>query len=871
MALVNDLIPINTLGIHDEESGKWIPVDAFALRSHTDRLTIDEIKTKFVETYNEILRVDKSLVEKMLFIEKSTTKEINGIKSSIGNIDDFQSTGTDLVEKIINSLIKRRVNVKDFGAKGDGVTNDQSAFELALSSGYSEIFVPEGTYLVMGLSIPSYTRLIGAGKSSIIKLHSSADPKKDVIVTKPGSEYIQIESLTSDWNRSKTNNKIGSGPNASCISVKNAKFVWVRNVYAENAGVHGFDVTSPSYNKSTDNQTVYQPGGSNYVWIDNCVASNFGDDGFTTHFSEYIFITNCYSFDGNGSAHSNPNTSNTNGFEVDDGSKNVWLHNCHSKKNARGFEVKAHATAPAAQNVTLANCTSLNDIRSFDFRHIGHHSSTDPLSTTARNINVVNCFAIKPIYNPLYAALSPRALVISAFVNVNITNFHAIGDPSYDYKNTPAIAFQYKSRNINISNITVKDFRTANADICIYGGAQKADFISISNVSIFESAPIGIKVGSGVENVNIINGNLIGRNAAGSIGVYCSNNQTNINSINIEKYTTPSEMAGNKYTFVPNNFKNGTRIATTSGYAKTKTSFIAASTGGARVTGEASAAIATTGGAKAEGVRSVVLASSGGSSTPNEGSRSLVAASNNSAITGAGSSRVVLGSNSVMNKKDYTTVWGYGTSATPLSSNVKLEIHSKTGNLTSAGQVKGGSTFSDYAEYFESVDGKSIPSGYFVTLENEKIRKANQGDQVLGVISETAGIVLGESTFNWQGRFIKNEFGGLIYEDVEVTFINQEGTEITELRRVPKENPYFNPEEEYISRSERPEWNIVGMFGQVHVRIDDTVQPGDKILPKVGKGTKSTSNEGFHVMKVTTPFSKERGFGVAVCLITPQY
>ncbi|WP_333980624.1 peptidase G2 autoproteolytic cleavage domain-containing protein [Bacillus pumilus] len=870
MAFENELIPVNTLGVQDEETGKWIPVDAVALRSHTDRLTIDEIKDKFIETYNEILKVDKSLAEKIMLVDKSTKDEINGMKNTIGNIDDFHATGTNLVEKVINSLIERRVNVKDFGAKGDGVTNDQAAFELALSSSYSEIFVPEGTYLVMGLSIPSYTRLIGVGKSSIIKLHKSADPKKDVIVTKPGAEYVQIENLTADWNRSKTNNTIGSGANATCISIKNAKFVWIRNVYAENAGLHGFDVTSPSYNKSTDNQTVYQTGGSSYVWIDNCVASNFGDDGFTTHFSEYIFITNCYSFDGNGSAHPSK-ASNTNGFEVDDGSKNVWIGNCHSRKNARGFEVKAHASAPAAQNVNLSDCTSLNDIRSFDFRHIGHHLSTDPLSTTARNINVVNCFAIKPIYSTMYEGLSPKALVVSAFVNVNISNFHAIGDPSYDYKKTPAIAFQYKSRNINVSNITVKDFRTSDADIYIYGGAQKTDYINISNVSIFESAPIGIKVGSGVTNVNISNGSLIGRNAAGSIGIYCYNNQANINSVNVEKYSTPSEMAGNKYTFIPNNFKNGTRIATTSGYAKTKTSFIAASTGGAQVTAEAAAVIATTGGAKARGMRNAVIASSGGSNTSTEGSRSLVVASNNSSIVGAGSSRVVIGSNGVANKKDYTTTWGYGTSTTPLSSNIKLEIHSKSGDVTSAGQVKGGSTFSDYAEYFESADGKSIPSGYFVTLENEKIKKANLGDQVLGVISETAGIVLGESTFNWQGRYVKNEFGGLIYEDVDVTFINQEGIEVTETRRVPKENPYFNPEEEYVARSERPEWNVVGMFGQVHVRIDETVQAGDKIVPKAGKGTKSTSNQGFHVMKVTTPFSKERGFGVAVCLITPQY
>ncbi|MCX7765540.1 MAG: glycoside hydrolase family 55 protein, partial [Candidatus Sumerlaeia bacterium] len=54
------------------------------------------------------------------------------------------------------------INVKDFGAIGDGKTDDTKAFQTALdtASGKDEIggtvFVPQGTYLIAGhLNIPS--------------------------------------------------------------------------------------------------------------------------------------------------------------------------------------------------------------------------------------------------------------------------------------------------------------------------------------------------------------------------------------------------------------------------------------------------------------------------------------------------------------------------------------------------------------------------------------------------------------------------------------------------------------------------------------------------------------------------------------------
>ena len=84
--------------------------------------------------------------------------------------------------------------------------------------------------------------------------------------------------------------------------------------------LHGFDVSSPIWNTSSDGADYYQPKGSRYVWIENCTATNFGDDGFTTHYSEYIYFTNCHAYNANGSAH-DKGSSNSNGFEIDDGSR----------------------------------------------------------------------------------------------------------------------------------------------------------------------------------------------------------------------------------------------------------------------------------------------------------------------------------------------------------------------------------------------------------------------------------------------------------------------------------------------------------------------------------------------------------------------
>ncbi|MES9689860.1 peptidase G2 autoproteolytic cleavage domain-containing protein [Bacillus sp. JJ353] len=104
-----------------------------------------------------------------------------------------------------------------------------------------------------------------------------------------------------------------------------------------------------------------------------------------------------------------------------------------------------------------------------------------------------------------------------------------------------------------------------------------------------------------------------------------------------------------------------------------------------------------------------------------------------------------------------------------------------------------------------------------------------------------------------------NEFGGLIYEDV----LDEKTGEYV---KMPVENPEWKSKKDYIPREQRPEWNIVGLVGQVYIRIDETVEVGDCIEANNGIATKS-ENSTWRVMEITKPYSKKDGYGVAICFI----
>lgn len=451
--------------------------------------------------------------------------------------------------KQLQKEIHREVNILDCGAIGDGLTDNTDAFKKAIGHGRVKVIVPEGVFITKGIRLPSWTCLVGEGKGkSTIKLSDSA-PKGMRLVTNlnhwRGNHHISVEALSLDWNIERLGDvqKTSTwGNHSSCLTYANVTWGWVKNVEGINPGLHCFDVSSTFYDYSGDGYRAR--GGSQYVWLDRLNGYGFGDDGITTHHSDNIFISNCHMSDPSGRAHAK-GFSNSNGIEVDDGSRNVWLVHNSTTRCFGGVEVKAHHTSSAGNNVQIVGHLSVNDNRSYNFRHIGHHKEADPDSKTASNIRATKIISINPVDTKLYKGSTPRAMVVSAYKNVVINQFTIIGDQEYDYRGNPVVAVQYKARNITLNSVSIRGFHSAGADIKIFGGKQHADQIALRNIYVEDSAQHAIDIGQGVAKIAMEN--IKALSTSGTYAIKAVHPPAELKGIFTEGYRLPAFINGKEY------------------------------------------------------------------------------------------------------------------------------------------------------------------------------------------------------------------------------------------------------------------------------------------------------------------------------------
>jgi hypothetical protein len=153
---------------------------------------------------------------------------------------------------------------------------------------------------------------------------------------------------------------------------------------------------------------------------------------------------------------------------------------------------------------------------------------------------------------------------------------------------------------------------------------------------------------------------------------------------------------------------------------------------------------------------------------------------------------------------------------------------------------------SDYAEFFEWVDGNPNNEdrrGVSVVLDGNRIREAIAGEDPLGVISSRPSIVGDAATEHWKEKHLTDQFGSYIIETHNVvSWKDEDGkTHSYEDWNIPadvvvpddaviaasdengipfthrKLNPDYDPNQSYISRADRPEWDVVGLLGKLRM------------------------------------------------------
>lgn len=158
------------------------------------------------------------------------------------------------------------------------------------------------------------------------------------------------------------------------------------------------------------------------------------------------------------------------------------------------------------------------------------------------------------------------------------------------------------------------------------------------------------------------------------------------------------------------------------------------------------------------------------------------------------------------------------------------------------------SSGADYAEFIKPWHDNNPDNedrvGYFVTIKNKLLYKANEGDYIVGITSGNPSII-GNADEDYYWRYERDNFNRIVMEDVpEMTQkLDDNGEplydeETHEPILVPTGKVIKNAamkiaddydssqQDSYIERKYRPEWDYVGMIGVIPVRDDGTCYEG---------------------------------------------
>lgn len=170
----------------------------------------------------------------------------------------------------------------------------------------------------------------------------------------------------------------------------------------------------------------------------------------------------------------------------------------------------------------------------------------------------------------------------------------------------------------------------------------------------------------------------------------------------------------------------------------------------------------------------------------------------------------------------------------------------KNGNWSMFGTVT--SSGGDYAEYWEWEDGNpnlEDRRGLFVSAIGDKIKKANEHDVIIGIVSANPSVIGNGDAYAWKDKYLKDVFGSIIYEEIRepITIDHQEAkaeayidengkNHITQYKTIQLEtgeyrtirkpiiNPKYDENQSYTPRGSRSEYCCVGHLGRL-VMVDD--------------------------------------------------
>lgn len=189
----------------------------------------------------------------------------------------YNPAGTGAVATTVQAKLRESVSVKDFGAVGDGVTNDAAAIQLAVNAATANqtVYFPPGTYAVgsAGIAVTSKTGVTLLGDGAIIKITDIS-----LLTTALGAATIRLSGCTRSGVRGLEID--GNSIASSGIGLTGCTECFVDGVTVYSSGVNG-QITSAGgglRNEFTNNTVYSAIGTSRGLWLGNVNATDMETD-----------------------------------------------------------------------------------------------------------------------------------------------------------------------------------------------------------------------------------------------------------------------------------------------------------------------------------------------------------------------------------------------------------------------------------------------------------------------------------------------------------------------------------------------------------------------------------------------------------------
>ena len=210
------------------------------------------------------------------------------------------------LENIIINALERQVTVKDFGAVGDGVTDDSAAFQDALDT-LTHVIVPEGVYRVKNVSLSSFTSKTLEGQNGAVivpfKRFSTANMPDQVLNIGNGEKF----TLKNIEFRDSVTNTLAATP--AYYTKALVRFENVVQVVIDGCYVHGLkaDVT-PSYMTAFEDRDglFLTTQDCNLTFINNKIENMYGEEFIFNHYRLGGFTDYVHLYENNVFGESNP-------------------------------------------------------------------------------------------------------------------------------------------------------------------------------------------------------------------------------------------------------------------------------------------------------------------------------------------------------------------------------------------------------------------------------------------------------------------------------------------------------------------------------------------------------------------------------------